>query len=130
MPDVFLYLSQTAERDLARHKEELGKSLCQATISALPGRMELADVAVRFIAHTYENNATTLQIVGMASHTDEREEHLLEWAIALAEVWQDFADKHSIIWKDDVDVWPTMPVGKWMMATRLAIATAKKALGD
>lgn len=128
MPNITLYVNQLAEQQLAKHRRELSLLLREATAKTLPGNMSPDDVALRFEAHIYADNATTMQILTTASHSVEREEKLLEWAIALAEAWQEFATEQGITWKDDVDVWTTMPPGKWMLATEKAIRQAKKAL--
>lgn len=123
MPDLILLVSPDASQFISSHMGELGPRLRQATADALGNKPE--QVEVMKFDFTGGDNAMDMQILAIGSTSPERRKKLKAWAIALATAWADFAEEMDLSWGKNVDVWPILPEGYWMMATRDAIQKAE-----
>jgi hypothetical protein len=116
MPNILLFVSpEKTEQVKSLLISELGKTLREATANAL-GDIEPHHVAVMAVPFFAGDNATDMQIFCVGSHSEAREPKLTAWAAALAEAWLKFSQEHDITWYGNVDIWPTLPYGLWMMA--------------
>ena len=126
MPDLFLFASQEDAKILSMYIEMIGPVLRSATASAIPDlKSDPGKVAVYIIAHQGGDNIPPLQIVGMASWSEEREKHIDSWKKALASAWNTLIQTHGLSpYKDkfpvdEVEIWPTMPKGSWGLAGQI-----------
>lgn len=124
MPNVLLFVSSEATEQVKILMPELGKVLREATAKGL-GDVVPSQVAIMAFPFFTGDNATAMQIFCVASTSPARESKLKDWAITLSEAWHKFAEERNIAWGNDVDVWPIMPKGQWMMATLEGITRAK-----
>ena len=115
MPDLILFVNKEIEEQVNELLPLLGPVLREATAKALPG-VEAGDVSVMVVPFTGEN-ATSMQILGIASATPDRLPRLHVWGVDLAGAWVKFQLINDISWGEDVDVWPTMPYGFWLMGS-------------
>ena len=128
MPDIFLYVNEVRKVQLEAMMSELGPALRKATADSLPDLGGPEDVEVRVIGTVASDNATTVQILCVASASDERLSHKALLALNLAKAWRKVAQKHCVGWIDDVGVWPIMPEGAWFAATLEAIRELEESL--
>jgi len=125
MPNVLLFTTGVASELIDKFMDELGPALRQATADAL-GDVNNGQVAVLHIRLSSTSNMTAMQIFAVGSTSSERQDRLRRWAIYLAKAWRRFATSHSIEWGDNVDVWPILPEGFWLMATEEKIRWAEQ----
>lgn len=109
-------------------QEGLGLVLRRSVAKAL-GDVVAAQVAVYVIEMAVVENGSPMQIQCLASDSEDRRPKLESLALSISEAWQAFALEHSIEWRDDVDIWPIMPQGKWLMANPAGIKGLRKKLG-
>lgn len=117
MPDVLLLCSEVDARTLKPYVAPIGLALRQATADALNlnGPEEAAFMIFQWAAG---DNTARFQIMCIASHSPEREANIKNWRNLLAVAWASLADQPETatiadIFSEEVEVWPTMPIGKW-----------------
>src|SRR4030066_558644 len=112
MPDVLIFVPRKLEEQVQEMMSKLGLALREATAIALKD-VQPHQVAVMAISFFASDNATSMQILGIASASPTRLEKLETWRDELAKAWVAFSKDKGIPWKADVDAWSTMPAGKW-----------------
>lgn len=127
MPNVFLIASKKDAELLQKNIEAVGPALRQATAYALPDLGgDPNKVCVYIFAHNGGDNIPSVQILAMASWSEEREEYLPSWKKALAIAWKDLLGKtpglaqyQGIFPLNQVEIWPIMPKGSWGIAAEI-----------
>lgn len=124
MPDLFLIASVEDAKLLSLYIDMIGPVLRGATAYAIPDLESGPNkVAVYIFAHQGGDNIPPLQIIGMASWSEERERHMGAWKKALAKAWLDIIN-NWLVFKQrfpakKVEIWPTMPKGSWGLAGQI-----------
>ncbi len=122
MPDLFLLTHRKNAEILTANIDIIGPRLAQATANAFPDLGgDPKKVAVFVLSHEGGFNVPPIQILGMASQTEERIPLLDNWRAALVKAWLEIMVTNSMSRYIDIfpvgpsEVWPIMPLGAWSL---------------
>jgi hypothetical protein len=120
MPDLLVFVSTDCVESLKPHFEQIAFELRLATAQTIEDlKNDEMNVAAMLIPFVAGGNAPRLQILGIASHSPERERKLSSWKVALGEAWRNalhhpiYRHLQEIFPPGSVEVWPIMPKGDW-----------------